>query len=129
MPVGVVSGETEYFEEEPPLRGGVFTPWKRLFVDHLRDCYRQRRVFREAINDLRTEMLSETGRMHAENRERLKGLEEEIKDHSGKLEVKIDEGNRRLEAYQKWIMGGLLMGLVSLLAYFATHFGPLSVKL
>jgi hypothetical protein len=125
----VVSNETEYFEEEPPLRGGVFTPWKRLFVDHLRDCYRQRRVFREAINDLRTEMLSETGRMHAENRERLKGLEEEIKEQSGKLETKIGDGNSRIEALQKWIIGGLLTCLVGLLAYFATHFGPLSVKL
>jgi hypothetical protein len=107
----------------------VFTPWKRLFADHLRDCYRQRRVFREAINDLRTEMLSETARMHSENRERLKDLDTEIKEQSAKLEIQIGAGNSRMEALQKWIIGGLLTCLIGLLAYFATHFGPLSVKL
>jgi hypothetical protein len=107
----------DYYEQEQPLRkgSGLFgSHWKQLLADHLRDCYRQRRVFREAINDMRSEVLGETERMHKENQTKMAEMAADIK-----------QGQERVEKLQQWILYGMISTLGVVLAYFVTHFGPL----
>jgi hypothetical protein len=106
-----------YFEEEPPLRipsRGLFnSAWRQLVNDHVVDCNRQRRVFREALNAIRAELLEKTAGWHAENQQKMAELARQIAD-----------GQKSLAEMQKWIFGGVVMLLISMLAYLLTHYGP-----
>jgi hypothetical protein len=124
--------EEDYFEQEQPLRsgGGLFgTHYKQLLVDHLRDCYRQRRVFREAINDVRSEVLTETERMHAENQAKMAEMAMDIQKGQERVEREIQKGQERVESLQRWILGGTVSTLLVVLGWFITHFGPLVQRL
>jgi hypothetical protein len=114
--------EKDYYEQEQPLRsggGGLFgSQWKQLLADHLRDCYRQRRVFREAINDMRSGVLAETERMHKENQTKM-----------AEMAADIQRGQERVESLQRWILGGTVSTLLVVLGWFITHFGPLVQRL
>ena len=97
--------------------------WQRLLADHLNDCYRQRRVFREALNDVRDEFLTKVGVMHEENQERMQGIKKDI----GELQQDIVEGQRQARDFQKWIFAGIIGILLSLLGWMLSHYGPFVV--
>jgi hypothetical protein len=109
-----------YSEDTPVQRLGLFG-WRRIVADHLNDCAIQRRVFREAINEVRVEIreeirgmreqfLGNVANMHAQNQAAIKTLAEEIANMQKAYLVTM-----------RWMLGGVIASLAVVAGWAISH--------